>query len=146
MEEFLGEHISYIMWADDKILDEEWEEAEDLFKKHNLDWEKGRQIIEKNLTSLIDGVPSADEEGEEDTEGYDDEFKIEPAVAPDGVDAFEILKDLSGLALSDGDFSYSEVDMIHRLGKSFGLSEVMISAAMLEVALNSKKEITTSFD
>jgi|SaaInl7_100m_RNA_FD_contig_41_2032918_length_743_multi_3_in_0_out_0_1 hypothetical protein len=146
MEEFLGEHISYIMWADDKILDEEWEEAEDLFKKHNLDWEKGRQIIEKNLTSLIDGVPSADEEGEEDTEGYDDEFKIEPAVVPDGVDAFEILKDLSGLALSDGDFSYSEVDMIHRLGKSFGLSEVMISAAMLEVALNSKKEITTSFD
>ncbi len=146
MEEFLGEHISYIMWADDKILDEEWKEAEDLFKKHNLDWEKGRQIIEKNLTSLIDGVPSADEEGEEDTEGYDDEFKIEPAVVPDGVDAFEILKDLSGLALSDGDFSYSEVDMIHRLGKSFGLSEVMISAAMLEVALNSKKEITTSFD
>ena len=146
MEEFLGEHISYIMWADDKILDEEWEEAEDLFKKHNLDWEKGRQIIEKNLTSLIDGVPSVDEEGEEDTEGYDDEFEIEPAVVPDGVDAFEILKDLSGLALSDGDFSYSEVDMIHRLGKSFGLSEVMISAAMLEVALNSKKEIITSFD
>jgi len=146
MEEFLGEHISYIMWADDKILDEEWGEAEDLFKKHNLDWEKGRQIIEKNLTSLIDGVPSADEEGEEDTEGYDDEFEIEPAVVPDGVDAFEILKDLSGLALSDGDFSYSEVDMIHRLGKSFGLSEVMISAAMLEVALNSKKEIITSFD
>ena len=64
MEEFLGEHISYIMWADDKILDEEWGEAKDLFKKHNLDWEKGRQIIEKNLTSLIDGVPSADEEGE----------------------------------------------------------------------------------
>ena len=146
MEEFLGEHISYIMWADDKILDEEWGEAEDLFKKHNLDWEKGRQIIEKNLTSLIDGVPSADEEGEEDTEGYDDEFEIEPAVVPDGVDAFEILKDLSGLALSDGDFSYSEVDMIHRLGKSFGLSEVMIWAAMLEVALNSKKEIITSFD
>ena len=146
MEEFLGEHISYIMWADDKILDEEWGEAKDLFKKHNLDWEKGRQIIEKNLTSLIDGVPSADEEGEEDTEGYDDEFEIEPAVVPDGVDAFEILKDLSGIALSDGDFSYSEVDMIHRLGKSFGLSEVMISAAMLEVALNSKKEITTSFD
>jgi len=146
MEEFLGEHISYIMWADDKILDEEWGEAKDLFKKHNLDWEKGRQIIEKNLTSLIDGVPSADEEGEEDTEGYDDEFEIEPAVVPDGVDAFEILKDLSGLALSDGDFSYSEVDMIHRLGKSFGLSEVMISAAMLEVALNSKKEIITSFD
>ena len=146
MEEFLGEHISYIMWADDKILDEEWGEAEDLFKKHNLDWEKGRQIIEKNLTSLIDGVPSADEEGEEDTEGYDDEFEIEPAVVPDGVDAFEILKDLSGIALSDGDFSYSEVDMIHRLGKSFGLSEVMISAAMLEVALNSKKEIITSFD
>ena len=146
MEEFLGEHISYIMWADDKILDEEWGEAEDLFKKHNLDWEKGRPIIEKNLTSLIDGVPSADEEGEEDTEGYDDEFEIEPAVVPDGVDAFEILKDLSGLALSDGDFSYSEVDMIHRLGKSFGLSEVMISAAMLEVALNSKKEIITSFD
>ena len=146
MEEFLGEHISYIMWADDKILDEEWGEAKDLFKKHNLDWEKGRQIIEKNLTSLIDGVPSADEEGEEDTEGYDDEFEIEPAVVPDGVDAFEILKDLSGLALSDGDFSYSEVDMIHRLGKSFGLSEVMIWAAMLEVALNSKKEIITSFD
>lgn len=146
MEEFLGEHISYIMWADDKILDEEWGEAEDLFKKHNLDWEKGRQIIEDNLTSLIDGVPSADEEGEEDTEGYDDEFEIEPAVVPDGVDAFEILKDLSGIALSDGDFSYSEVDMIHRLGKSFGLSEVMISAAMLEVALNSKKEIITSFD
>lgn len=146
MEEFLGEHISYIMWADDKILDEEWGEAEDLFKKHNLDWEKGRQIIEKNLTSLIDGVPSVDEEGEEDTEGYDDEFEVEPAVVPDGVDAFEILKDLSGLALSDGNFSYSEVDMIHRLGKSFGLSEVMISAAMLEVALNSKKEIITSFD
>ena len=146
MEEFLGEHISYIMWADDKILDEEWGEAEDLFKKHNLDWEKGRQIIEDNLTSLIDGVPSEDEEGEEDTKGYDDEFEIEPAVVPDGVDAFEILKDLSGLALSDGNFSYSEVDMIQRLGKSFGLSEVMISAAMLEVALNSKKEIITSFD
>ena len=146
MEEFLGEHISYIMWADDKILDEEWEEAEDLFKKHNLDWEKGRQIIEKNLTSLIDGVPSADEEGEEDTEGYDDEFKIEPAVVPDGVDAFEILKDLSGLALSDGDFSYSEVDMIHRLGKAFGLSEILVSAAMIEVALNSNTKLTTSFN
>ena len=37
MEEFLGDHISYIMWADDKILYEEWGEAEDLFKKELLD-------------------------------------------------------------------------------------------------------------
>ena len=79
-------------------------------------------------------------------EEYDEDFEIEAAKLPRNVDEFEILKDLASISISDGDISYSEVEMIHRLGKAFGLSEILVSAAMIEVALNSNIKLTTSFN
>ena len=145
MEKFIGEHISYIMWADEKILEDEWSAAEKLFKKYNLNWEDGKVVIQNKINDLME-CENEEDESEDSPVEYDETFEIPSAVLPEGVDGFELLKDLSQVALADGELSLSEVDIMHRLGKSFELSELFVSAAIVEAVINSDKKINVCFN
>ncbi len=147
MKNFLCENIAYVIWADDKILDDEWLAAKNILKKYNLNWEEGKSLIQGKINDLIECVENeSEEEAEEENEAldsfFDEDFEIENNLLPEGIDEFELLKDLTSVALADGELSYGELDIIHRLGKSFGASEIMITAAILEVVNNSKIKIS----
>ena len=145
MDTIIGEHISYIMWADGKILEDEWSAAEKLFKKYDLNWDDGKVAIQNKINDLME-CENAEDESEDSPAEYDETFEIPSAVPPEGVDGFELLKDLAQVALADGELSLSELDIMHRLGKSFKLSRLFVSAAIIEAVINSDKKINVCFN
>jgi uncharacterized tellurite resistance protein B-like protein len=146
MKNFLGENIGYVIWADDKILDEEWAAAKLVYEKYNLNWDEGKVIIQEKINELIECVENSDDEDEDLEEKFDEDFEIQPMNIPEGIDEFEVLKDLSTIAFADGELSFNELDIIHRLGKAFGCSEVLITGAIVNIAVNSKTKLKTNFN
>ena len=54
----------------------------------------------------------------------------------EGIDCFEVLKDLATIIVSDGEVAYGEVEIIHILTEAFGLDSIFASLALLTAVAN----------
>jgi len=125
----LAKACAFVIFADGKIEVPELDSAKALFEKYGLDWFEGETLIKKYLDSFID---ASDEEHNDvsDKEISLGNFDLE------GIDSFELLKDLAEIIISDGDVSYGEVEVIHLLTVAFGLDPIFASFALLATVAN----------
>lgn len=120
--EKLAKAFAFVIFADGKIEQSEIDAAKKIFDKYQLDSSKGEKLIGKYLDDFID----ASEEPKEEESDYDlGDLEIE------GIDSFEVLKDLALIIVADNEISYPEVEIIHMLCEAFGLDPIFSSLAIL---------------
>lgn len=120
----LAKACAFIIFADGKIDSTELDSSKFIFEKYGFDWFEGETLIKTYLDKFIDASES------ENTAESDQDITL-GNLEIDGVDCFDILKDLAKIAISDGEITFSEVSVIHLLGESFGLEPSLSSVALL---------------
>ena len=120
---------AFVIFADGRIDVSELDSAKVLFEKYELDWFEGETLIKKYLDSFIDASE------EEHTDSTDQEISL-GNLELEGIDSFEVLKDLATIIVSDGEVAYGEVEVIHLLTEAFGLDSIFASLALLAAVAN----------
>lgn len=134
--EKIAKACAFVIFADEKIDQSEIDSAKSLFKKYGFDEKDGEAFLKKELNSFID--ESEEEKNEEDN------ISLENLVLED-IDSFEVLKDLTLIAVADGEISVNEIDVIHSLSEAFDLEQRFASMAILN-ALKNNSEIKISLE
>lgn len=114
---------AFLIYADNKIEKEEIESAKAIFDKYHLDANEGEKLIKKYLDDFID---ASDDPKEEESDFVLGNLELE------GIDSFEVLKDLALIIVSDGEICFDEVANVHLLAEAFGLDSVFSTIAILE--------------
>jgi uncharacterized tellurite resistance protein B-like protein len=122
----LAKCVAAVFWADEKVLPEEWTEAQNLFSKNSLDWEQGKALIEEELEALIDQG-----DDEDDLEETEEEINFGVIDLGPDLDLFEVLCGLAEIACSDKELTWQEIDILHHIGRSMNVNERMVSAALV---------------
>ncbi len=120
--EKIAKACAFVIFADGSIDKAEIDSAKEIFKKYGLDENKGKDLLKKELDLFID---ESEEEKAEEADINIGELAIED------IDSFEILKDLTSIAVADGELSTAEVDVIHSLAEAFGLDSRFATMAIL---------------
>lgn len=132
----IAKACAFVIFADEKIEHSEIDAAKTIFDKYHLDSNEGEKIIKQYLDEFID----ASDDPKEEESDYDlGDLEIE------GIDSFEVLKDLSLIMVSDNKICYSEVEIIHLLCESFGLDPIFSSLAILN-AVKNKTSLTITLE
>ncbi len=119
----LSKACAFVIFADEKIEQIEIETAKTIFKKYHLDADSGEKLIKQYLNEFID---EGDTPNEEETD-----FDLGDLTL-DGIDSFEVLKDLAHIMVADGQICFAEVEIVHMLTKAFGLDAIFASLAILD--------------
>ena len=122
----LNRAAALVLWADEKIDPEEMEGAKGLYEKYDFSWSECKQALEQEIENLVDEDENGDEE-----EGGEEELYLGVLDFGEGVDTMDILVDLAELACADQRVTFSEVDLIHRLGEAMNAQAELVSAALL---------------
>ena len=122
----LNKATALVLWADEKIDPEEMEGAKDLYEKYDFSWSECKLSLEQEIENLV----YEDENGDEE-EGSEEELYLGVLDFGEGIDTMDILVDLAGLACADQRVTFSEVDLIHRLGEAMNAQAELVSAALL---------------
>ena len=120
--EKIAKACAFVIFADGLIDRAEIDSAKKIFKKYGLDENKGEDLLKKELDLFID---ESEDEKTEDADIYIGELALED------IDTFEVLKDLTSIAVADGELSTAEVDVIHSLAESFCLDSRFATMAIL---------------
>lgn len=120
---------SLILWADEKVNDDEWSAVESLFSKHGLEWDSNKEALKASLDNLI-----AAEESDSAVES-EEELELEPVELDEGDDVLEILNDLSLLIVADKDIDLAEIAIAHIIGNALGADPELVTAAVLNAAI-----------
>lgn len=110
------------------FTEDEWKFAPELFEKYGFAWSKAKPAMEVALDNLLDN--------HSDNDGDDDEEELLHFGVLDfgEVDFFDVLKDLANITMRDDVVSFKEIELLHAIAKACNTSEVMVTAAMLQVA------------
>ena len=125
----LAKACAFVIFADGKVEVSELDSAKALFEKYELDWFEGETLIKQYLDSFIDASE------EEHTDSTNQEIYL-GNLELEGIDCFEVLKDLATIIVSDGEVAYGEVEIIHILTEAFGLDSIFASLALLTAVAN----------
>ena len=120
----LAKACAFVVFADERIEASEIEAVKGIFAKYGFDSAEGEAAAMRYLDGFI---------GKSGEKGADETIRL-GKLAITGADTFEILKDLAGIAVSDGEMSMGEVEVIHLLAEAFGLHPVLASLALLHAA------------
>jgi len=131
----LAKLVALVLWADEKVTDEELSVAESVFRKHGISWADAKKDLDSHLEDLYD----PGEEGEEFTE-TDEDFDIGRVYLGE-VDDFEVLCDLSALIVADKIVSFSEIDILHRIAKAIGAQPELATAALLKATKENNAKV-----
>ena len=131
----LEKAVAIVLWADEKIDPDEMETAKKLYEKYNFSWSEHKESLEERIESLLD---VDDEEDEEESE---EELSLGVLDFGEGVDTMEIMINLAELACADKKVTFSEVDLIHRLGEAMNIEPEIVSGALLVAVTRSTSTI-----
>ena len=134
--EKLAKACAFVIFADEKIDNSEIDAAKAIFDKYQLDSGEGIKLIKNYLDEFID---ASDDPKEEESDYVLGDLEI------DGIDSFEILKDLALIMVADGEIKYQEVEIIHMLCEAFGLDPIFSSLAILN-AIKSKSSLNINLE
>jgi len=127
--------LALILWADEKISEQELALAREVCAKYDVAWDTAKPLLEKHIEDFLD---PGDEAAEADEKGafveFDEELSIGCLDFGEGVDTYELLKDLSRFAVLDKQLSFREIDLIHTIAEASNTNKVLASAALLEAA------------
>ena len=132
----IAKACAFVIFADGKIAQSEIDATKALFEKYNLDSVEGEKLVKQHLDSFID---ASDDLKEEETDYDLTDLEI------DGIDSFDVLKDLALIIVADNEITYQEVDIIHLLCGAFGLDPIFSSLAILN-ALKDKDSISINLE
>lgn len=119
----LAKAAALLAWADDKLEVEELKSIQEIFKKYGVDWKDAKPLVEAEMEVLLEGDGSEEEKDEDLNIG---------ALDFGEVDGKAILDDLATLAVADKKVDYSEVDVLHTIGKGANLDPMLVTAALLQ--------------
>lgn len=132
----IAKACAFAIFADEKIEQSEMDAAINIFEKYHLDRIEGEKLIKHYLDEFID----ASDDPKEEESDYDlGDLEIE------GIDSFEVLKDLALIIVADNEISYPEVEIIHMLCEAFGLDPIFSSLAILN-ALKNKDSLSINLE
>lgn len=131
----LTKAVATVLWADEKVTEEEMSVAEGIFNKYGVPWADAKKDLDSHLEDLL-------EPGEEDTEfeETDEDFDL-GSIYLGKVDEFEVLCDLALLIVSDKIVSYSEIDILHRIAEAMNTKPDLATAALLKVVIENNAEV-----
>lgn len=119
----LAKAAALLAWADDKLEVEELKSIQEIFKKYGVDWKDAKPLVESEMEILLEGDGSEEEKDEDLNIGVLDFGEV---------DGKAILDDLARLAVADKKVDYSEVDVLHTIGKAANLDPMLVTAALLQ--------------
>lgn len=122
--------IAVVLWADNKVLEEEMFAARALYARFGVTWARGKKVLEEELETLL----------EYDSEGIDDAPLVVAPFVLETISPLEFIYELAKLACSDGEITWDEVDVLHLIGSAMVLDSRVVTAALLKaVATNDGK-------
>lgn len=134
--------VALLLWADEKITDEELVLSKELFMKYGFSWEEAKSVLENYLEAFVD---PGDEALEADERGefieVDEDLELGSLDFGDDVDLFEVLKDLCRFTVVDKKIEYKEIELVHYIAEASNLDKVLATAALLEVAQETGAEL-----
>lgn len=134
--------IASLMWADERVGEDEMILSKNLFEKYGISWEDAKPVLEKHLESLID---PGDEAVEADKKGEfceaDEDFVLGCLDFGEDVDFYEVIKDLCLFVVLDKQVEYKEVELIHHIAEACNLDRVLATAALLSAVEETKAKV-----
>jgi len=131
----LAKVVATVLWADEKITEEEWSAAEGIFNKYGVSWGEAKKEIENHIEDLLD--PG---EEDEDFEETDEDFDIGNVYLGE-VDDFEVLSDLASLIVSDKEVTFTEIDILHRISEAMNSQPQLATAALLKAVIGNNSKV-----
>jgi hypothetical protein len=122
----LAKVVATVLWADEKVTEEEWSAAEGIFSKYGVSWDDAKKEVEKHIEDLLD--PGEEDEEFEET---DEEFDIGNVYLGE-VDDFEVLCDLAVLIVADKEVTFTEIDILHRIAEAINSQAELTTAALIK--------------
>jgi hypothetical protein len=122
--------VAFVMWADEKIDEEEMVIAEGIFKKYKFEWNEAKPLLENQIELMLD-------ESSEDNEEYEDVLDLGVIDFGTNVDRYEVLFELADLVLADKVIDYREIDVMHCIARAINAAPETVTAAILTAALKS---------
>lgn len=124
--------VALVLWADGRLLEEEFDGARSLFEDLGLNWAEAKKVLFEFLEDLIDPVDEAIEE--------DCPIKITP-MALEEISPVELIARLAVLACSDEQLTIDEVDILHHVGTALDCDSRIVTAGILRAIESSSKKI-----
>lgn len=134
--------IALIMWADEKVTEQELALSKEIFEKYGISWADAKPVLEGYIESFLDPgeeAMAADEEGEF-VESVED-FELGCLDFGEDVDFHEVVKDLCRFAVLDKKIEYKEIEIIHNIAEACRLDKVLATASLLSAAKESQSEL-----
>jgi len=126
----LSKAIAFVMWADNKLDEEEWVTARGIVEKYGIAWPDAMPMIEERIEALLD-------ESDEDVPDSEEPLDLGGLDFGDGVDRYDVLDDLALLVVADNVIEYSEIEILHCLGKAMNVAPEIVSLSLLKAAASS---------
>ena len=124
--------VALLLWADEKITDDEMLLSKDLFTKYGFSWEEAKPVLEGCLEAFVDPgdeAVEADEKGE--FVDVDEDLELGCLDFGDGVDTYEVIRDLCRFVVLDKQIDFKEIEIIHHIAEACNLDKVLATAALL---------------
>lgn len=120
----LAKAVAFIAWADGKLEDSELAFANAIFNKYEVPETEASALLKEYIEVFLDADDTPD--------APDTEEEINLGVIDFGdVDSYEVMKDLAGLAATDGEISSREVDVLHQIAKANNQSPQLATMSLL---------------
>jgi uncharacterized tellurite resistance protein B-like protein len=114
--------IAVVLWADNKVLEEELVAARALYARFGITWTRGKKVLEEELEALL----------EYDSDGVDDAPLIVAPLVLETISPLEFIYELAKVACSDMEITWDEVDVLHLIGRAMVLDPRVVTAALLK--------------
>jgi hypothetical protein len=123
----LNKLFALVLWADEKVTDDEIACLEVLNSKYDFSIDSVKSEIE----NLLNGNDLEDDSESENPLSLD-------SIDIGEIDELELLTDLASLAVSDKEIDFGEISILHEIGSSIGADAATVTAALLSAMINSK--------
>ncbi|MFM1833063.1 MAG: hypothetical protein RLZZ461_1379 [Planctomycetota bacterium] len=129
--------VAFVLWADDRITAEEQAAARQIFEKHGMPWDDASTMLDQAMEVILD----EGDDGESESEGDELDFGV---IDPGDADSFDLLVDLANLACADGSLDWSEIDVLHAIGRAMNQPPAVVSAALVMAVSSGAKAVLDS--
>jgi len=131
----LAKVVATVLWADEKVTEEEWSVAEGIFSKYGISWGDAKKELESHIEDLLD--PG---EEDEEFEEVDEDLDIGNVYLGE-VDNFEVLCDLASIIVSDKEVTFTEIDILHRISEAMNSQPQLATAALVKAVSENNSKI-----
>jgi len=127
--------VATVLWADEKVTEEEWSVAEGIFKKYGISWGDAKKELESHIEDLLE--PGEEDEEFEET---DEDFDIGNVYLGE-VDDFEVLSDLASLIVADKEVTFTEIDILHHIAEAMNTQPQLATAALVKAVTENNSKV-----